>query len=135
MKTLKNLFQLVALFAIISSFLGVGLSLFDYIADLFGFADTPKGRMYTILITFLPPGLASFFFPNGFIAAIGLSGLVMVFSSILVPVIMVWKTRKLNKPLSFRLPGGKPLLVLILAGSLLVVVCHILAMMNMLPKF
>lgn len=122
-------------FAIISSFLGVGLSLFDYIADRFKFPDNPKGRFYATCITFIPPGLASFFFPNGFIAAIGFAGLVMVFSYFLVPFMMLWKTRKIEKVLSYQLPGGYPVLFLILGVSLLVVICHVLAMLHYLPKY
>ena len=60
-------------FAIISSFLGVGLSLFDYIADHLKLANDLRGRLITTCLTFLPPGICSFFFPHGFIAAIGLS--------------------------------------------------------------
>ncbi len=44
-----------AYMAIASSFLGVTLGLFDYIADLFKFDDSVMGRTKTTLVTFLPP--------------------------------------------------------------------------------
>ena len=44
-------------FAIVSSFLGVGLGLFDYLADRFSLPDTPAGRGKTVTLTFLPPAL------------------------------------------------------------------------------
>ena len=122
-------------FAVISSFLGVGLGLFDYIADRFQFPNTQKGRFYTMCLTFLPPGLASFFFPNGFIAAIGFAGLVMVFSFFLVPFLMLLKTRKNEKELSYQLPGGFVTLWFMLIGGLVVVSCQVLAMMDLLPRY
>lgn len=64
-----------AYMAIASSFLGVTLGLFDYIADLFKFDDSVAGRTKTALITFLPPLLLSLQFPYGFVLAIGYAGL------------------------------------------------------------
>ena len=43
-----------AYMAIATSFLGVTLGLFDYIADLFKFDDSVLGRTKTTLVTFLP---------------------------------------------------------------------------------
>lgn len=121
-------------FAIITSFLGVGLSLFDYIADRFKFPESPQGRFKTACVTFLPSGLASFFFPHGFVAAIGFAGLVMVFSYFTVPFLMAWKTRRQKTPTIYRMWGGKPMLIFVLLASTLVVVCHILAMLEYLPR-
>lgn len=120
-------------FAVISSFLAVGLSLFDYIADKFSFEDTRKGRLYSACITFLPPGIASLFFPNGFIQAIGFAGLVMVFGFFLVPFLMVHKTRRLKSTAIYKVRGGNLLLYAFLLLSLLIIVFHIMAMMNYLP--
>lgn len=127
--------NLFANFAIISSFIGAGLSLFDYVADTLKFSDDGKGRFYTACITFLPPGVASFFFPNGFIAAIGFAGFVMIFSLILIPVLMAWKIRATKKESGFRLFGGKALLILILSLSAVIVVCQILSMLDYLPVY
>ncbi len=121
--------------AIISSFLGVGLNLFDYIADRFGFENNAKGRFYTACITFLPPGLASLFFPHGFIAAIGFAGLMVILGYFILPFLMVQKFRAADKKTHYRLSGGQPLLVIILILSLVIGICHILAMLNYLPKF
>ncbi len=121
--------------AIISSFLGVGLSLFDYIADRFTFADTVKGRLVTACITFIPPGIASFFFPHGFIAAIGFAGVVLFIGLFLIPFLMVWKLRATSKSSAYRLAGGKPVLLLILLMSSITVVCHVLVKLDLLPSF
>lgn len=70
--TLDLLLTVFSNFAVASSFLGVTLGLFDYLADLFRFDDSPKGRFKTALVTFLPPITGGLIWPNGFIYAIGL---------------------------------------------------------------
>lgn len=45
--------------AILSSFIGVGLGVFDYLADLFKFDNSRTGRCKTWAVTFLPPLLLS----------------------------------------------------------------------------
>ena len=122
-------------FAIITSFLGVGLALFDYISDKFKFGETISGRFKSALIAFLPPGIASFFFPNGFIAAIGFAGLVVVFGYFIVPYLLVKKTRRSQNPGPFRVAGGNLLLTAFLLFSLLAGGCHILAMVGFLAKW
>lgn len=122
-------------FAIISSFLGVGLGLFDYMADRFSFPDTAKGRFYTACITFLPPGIACFFFPKGFITAIGFAGLVLIFSFSFIPFLMVNKTRNEKRESLFRVKGGKGLLYFFIGVSFLVAMCQILSMLGYLPKW
>ena len=104
-------------------------------ADKFSFQDTPKGRFNSACITFLPPGIASFFFPDGFIQAIGFAGLVMVFVFFIIPFLMVDKTRRLKNKTDYKVGGGKVLLYLFLFSSLLIVVFHIMAMLNYLPKW
>lgn len=132
---ISSAFQLFSNFAIISSFLGVGLSLFDYVADRFDFSNDNKGRLYSAMITFLPPGIASFFFPNGFIAAIGFAGLVMLFAYFIVPLLMVWKTRLNNVEGEYKVWGGNVLLYVVLAGALLVGICYILTKLGHLPVY
>ena len=55
--------------AVASSFLGVTLGLFDYLADLCKFDDSHFGRFKTALLTFVPPTIGGLLFPNGFIAS------------------------------------------------------------------
>ncbi len=122
-------------FAIISSFFGVSLGLFDYIADLCDFSDDGKGRFRSACLTFLPPGIASFFFPHGFIVAIGYAGIAMAFSYILVPLLMIWKVRSTRDYAGFRLWGGKPLLLIIFFCGAVIVLCQILAALDYLPVY
>jgi len=121
-------------FAIISSFLGIGLCLFDYIADKFEFPDNRKGRLYVAALTFLPPGIASFFFPNGFITAIGYAGLVAALIFIAY-FFLVRKFRLTQRTSSYTVSGGKALLYFFLAANILVTVCQLLATFDLLPKW
>ena len=132
--TIQSALNFFSNFAIISSFLGVGLNLFDYIADRFGFDNNAKGRFYTTCITFLPPGLASLFFPHGFIAAIGFAGLVVIIGYFVIPFLMVRKLRATKTVTQYRLSGGNALLILVLVLSIVIAICHVLAMLNYLPK-
>jgi len=127
--------KLFSNFAIITSFLGVGLGLFDYIADKFSFTDDAKGRLKTACITFLPAGIASFFFPNGFIAAIGYAGLVVIFGLFIAPFFMVRKVRSMKVESAFKVGGGNGLLFFFLLSSLRVVVCKILTILGCLPQW
>ena len=121
-------------FAIISSFLGIGLSLFDYIIDKFEFSNTRKGRLYAACLTFLPPGIASFFFPNGFITAIGYAGLVaaLMFTAYFF---LARNFRKSSRKTSYTVAGGNLLLYFFLAGNVLVISCQILSVLDYLPKW
>ncbi|PHI21868.1 tryptophan permease [Lewinellaceae bacterium SD302] len=133
--TVNFALKLFSNFAIITSFLGVGLGLFDYIADRFAFKDDVVGRLKSACLTFLPPGLASFFFPHGFIYAIGVAGLVAILAFYVAPYFMVLKVRKTRAIGSYQVKGGKGLLWFFILSSLLVAVCQLLSMLNYLPKW
>jgi tryptophan-specific transport protein len=122
-------------FAVITSFLGVGLGLFDYIADKFSFADNAKGRFTSACVTFIPPGIASFFFPDGFIAAIGFAGLVTIFGFYVAPFFIVRKMRSTMTESIYKVWGGNSLLIFFILSSILVGVCQVLAMLNYLPQW
>src|SRR5699024_1662394 len=78
-----------AYFAIVSSCLGVTLGLFDYIRDAFGFNQQLDGRLKTASLTFLPPLLAYFAMPTGFVKVMGYVGLMAAVWAVLVPALLV----------------------------------------------
>jgi tryptophan-specific transport protein len=86
--TLGNVLTTFSHFAIMTSFLSIGLGLFDFVQDRFAFANTKKGKSKAAIITFLPPAILSFVYPYGFIAAIGWAGLAVMFSFFFVPALM-----------------------------------------------
>lgn len=116
-------------FAVASSFLGVTLGLFDYLADLFGFDDSAMGRFKTALLTFLPPIVGGLLWPNGFLYAIGYAGLAATIWAAIVPALLARKSRKRFGSPKFRVWGGKPMIALITvfgAGNAWYMCCRVL---------
>lgn len=133
---LSTMLTLFANLAVASSFLGVTLGLFDYLADLFGFDDSIGGRTKTALVTFVPPTLMGILFPNGFLIAIGFAALAACIWAVIVPALMAHKTRKMfPDDKGFRVPGGNALIVLVIVFGLVTGVCHLLAMAQLLPVY
>ncbi len=120
-------------FAVISSFMGAALGLFDFIADKMKFADTPQGRLQTAFLTFAPPTLASLLFPNGFVYAIGFAGLAATILATIVPSQAARVSRQQFSSPVFRVWGGNPLLLCVLAYGVLIAVCHVLGLVGALP--
>lgn len=101
--------QVFAFCAIITSFLGVILGLFDFMADGFKIEKTGKGKLLLCAMIFIPPFVFSLLFPRAFLTALnyaGSFGCVTLF--IIMPALMAWRARyhlKLESPL--RTYGGK----------------------------
>lgn len=121
--------------AIISSFLGASLGLFDYLADLFNIKNTRLGRLKTASITFLPPLVFALLFPYGFVTAIGYVGFAAAIWSILVPALMVLKSRKRFKNTQYRVWGGKPLVYFIIFFALLTIASMLITELNIIAPF
>ena len=130
---LSSLLGLFANFAVVSSFLGVTLGLFDFIADKFKFGDDKFGRFKTAMITFIPPAIGGLFFPNGFLYAIGLAGLCACMWGTIVPAMAARASRVQFGSPAYRVWGGSALIYLVIGYGLLLVVCYLLATAKLLP--
>ena len=86
--------RLFAALALATSFLGVALGLFDFLADFFKRQNTMTGRLQTGAITFVPPLLFALFYPKGFIFALGFAAIALAVLSLLLPALLVRQTRK-----------------------------------------
>lgn len=122
--------------ALISSFIGVGLSLYDFFADGLQIQKNSDGKLALLGLTFIPPIVYTVFFPNGFLLALGYAG---VFASILLiiyPVLMAWSKRywlNAKDGKVYAVAGGKLALVLAFLCGLAVIAAEILAQLKMLP--
>ncbi|MCL1051621.1 tryptophan permease [Shewanella abyssi] len=133
---LNTMLSLFANLAVASSFLGVTLGLFDYLADLFGFDETRQGRLKTAAVTFIPPTILGILFPNGFLIAIGFAALAATIWAAIVPAMMAYRSRQIFADSEgFRVPGGTPLIVIIIIFGLVTGTCHLLAMAGVLPVY
>lgn len=133
---LNTMLTLFANLAVASSFLGVTLGLFDYLADLFNFDDSFSGRAKTALVTFIPPAIMGILFPNGFLIAIGFAALAACVWAVIVPALMAYKVRQIHPDgCGFKVPGGTPLIVMVIIFGIVTGSCHLLAMANLLPVY
>ncbi len=121
--------------AVATSFLGAGLGLFDYMADLCGFDDSRLGRTKTALVTFLPPLLGGLLWPEGFLPAIGWAGLAATIWSVIVPALMLRASRRKFGFSTYQAPGGVLTVPLLLSYGIVTAVCHVLFVLNVLPMY
>lgn len=119
--------------ALITSFLGVGLGLFEALEDLAKRMKVSAGRMTLGILTFLPPMLFAFFYPQGFIAALGYAGQMFAFYAIVLPIAMVWKMRSQTQ-FAYRVKGGNLALGLALMIGVFIVIVPFLIESGWLPK-
>ncbi|MDO5053949.1 MAG: aromatic amino acid transporter [Pasteurella oralis] len=92
--------------ALITSFLGVALSLFDCLYDLLKRVNIKTNRFSLGLLTFLPPLIFALFYPEGFVMALGYAGQMFTFYGLVLPVGMAWRARKRYPELPYRVMGG-----------------------------
>lgn len=88
--------------AILTSFLGVALALFDYVKDLSKKKAFGKNSVIIYLITFIPPLLFALYYPKGFVIALSYAAISVVITSLFIPVLMYIKVKKeRQEPISF----------------------------------
>ncbi|HFQ8226454.1 TPA: low affinity tryptophan permease TnaB [Citrobacter freundii] len=121
--------------AVASSFFGVTLGLFDYLADLFKFDNSSVGRFKTVLLTFLPPALLYLIFPNGFIYGIGGAGLCATIWAVIIPAILALKARKKFPNKMFTVWGGLIIPTIVILFGVAVIVCWFGNVFHLLPRF
>lgn len=134
-KAVASALNAFSMAAILSSFIGVGLGVFDYLADLFQFDNSRGGRAKSWAVTFLPPLLLSLLFPFGFLVAIGYAGAVATLWTCIIPPLLAWKVRRMGNKEGFRAPGGLPMIVLVIAFGVLTAAFHLLNMVDLLPVY
>lgn len=121
-------------FALVTSFLGVILSLADFLRDGFKIKANMSGRVRALLLTLIPPLLFAIYYPTGFILALSYAGVFVAILYGILPPLMVWKARyKQGLNGRFRVFGGKPMLVVIMAFSVVVIILQIAATLKLIP--
>lgn len=121
-------------FALSTSFLGVALSLMDFLADGLHMRKDMFGRLLLLVMTIVPPLLFALYFPHGFVLALGYAGVFVAILYGVLPVLMVWKARyRDQRPSRFRVWGGKLTLSIVMLGALAIIVLQVLATLKQLP--
>ncbi|QMT37086.1 aromatic amino acid transporter [Neisseria sicca] len=122
--------------AIATSFLGVTLGLFDYIADIFKWDDGFAGRTKTAAVTFLPPLVSCLLFPTGFVTAIGYVGLVATVWTCFLPSLLLLRSRqKFGKGKNYTVYGGAWLIYWVNLFGFLNVLAWVFNKLELVPVF
>lgn len=107
-----NIFSNIAM---TTSFLGVTLGLFDFLADGFKRSNTRFGRLQTACLTFIPPFVFALYFPEGFVLALKYAAFFAIVLVVILPALMAYKLRNdANLSSPYRVFGGKYLLFFIM---------------------
>jgi tyrosine-specific transport protein len=116
-----------AFFAVITSFLAVGLALTHFLADGFKVAADSKNGKLLAAAAILPPFIFALIQPGLFYKALSFAGGIcaMILFGIL-PVAMIWRGRYNKKLTSNYHAGGGKITLLVTAGfAVLVIVCEL----------
>lgn len=107
-------------FAIITSFLGVSLSLSDFLTDGLHMKRFSLGREFACLLTFIPPLIFVLVYQRGFILALQFAGIFVAILLCILPAAMAWRLATYKHFLK------RTLLTAVVAVSLFVIALDIL---------
>ena len=119
--------------ALITSFLGVMLGVFEGLGDLFKRYKLPHNRLTLTVAAFTPPLAFALYYPEGFIAALSYAGLLCAFYCLILPIGLAWKTRQANPNLPYRVIGGNVTLVIALVIGVIIMIVPFLIQAGYLP--
>lgn len=119
--------------ALITSFLGVMLGVFEGLGDLFKRYHLPNNRFVLTIAAFLPPLVFALFYPEGFITALSYAGLLCAFYCLILPIGLAWRTRIANPTLPYRVAGGNFALVFALLIGVVIMAIPFLIQWGYLP--
>lgn len=120
--------------ALLTSFLGVSLGLFEFLGDTLKKQQGNSNRVIAAVVTFTPPLGFALFYPQGFITALGYAAIALTILAIFLPVAMVNKVRKQNPQRAYRVAGGQVSLLLTGGVGVLIVAAQILISFGVLPS-
>lgn len=131
---LGEMVRLFSVLALITSFLGVSMGIFEGVGDLLKRLNLPTNRLWLTIATFTPPILFALFYPNGFIKALGYAGLLFAFYGMILPIGLAWKARRQYPNLPYRVIGGNLALVVALIAGIIIMVIPFLIQAGYLPQ-
>lgn len=136
---LASIIGIFADLALLTSFLGVSLGLFEYLGDILRKKLPQKsatsGRLIASLITFLPPLGFALFYPQGFIMALGYAAIALAILAIFLPIMMVHKVRQNEAACAdkYRVFGGQVALVGCGVAGIVIIGAQVLITFGVLP--
>ncbi len=135
MKVLQNRWvaigaQLFSFFAIITSFLGVSLSLSDFLRDGLKIKNTSGGRLLACLLTFIPPLIFVYSYQKAFFLGLQYAGVFVAILLAMLPALMVWVLPK--KEGFFHSFFGRVVLSIVILISFFIIIVDIIQKFDLL---
>ncbi|MDE1514045.1 MULTISPECIES: aromatic amino acid transport family protein [Vibrio] len=130
---LGNLIGVFADLALLTSFLGVSLGLFEFLGDSLRSKQGKINRPLTSIITFLPPLVFALFYPQGFIMALGYAAIALAILAIFLPLAMVIKVRQQASSTDYQVNGGNAALLITGSVGVLIIGTQLLITFGVLP--
>ncbi|EMP4392036.1 amino acid permease [Vibrio fluvialis] len=133
--SLGHVIGIFADLALLTSFLGVSLGLFEFMGDTIRKKDGNMNRIVASLVTFTPPLMFALFYPQGFIMALGYAAIALAVLAIFLPLVMVARVRRqANNNDYYQVMGGTPALAITGVVGILIVGAQLLITVGVLPS-
>ncbi|PJD93053.1 MAG: hypothetical protein CK424_03370 [Legionella sp.] len=117
---LTYIITLFALFAVITSFLGVSMALYHALADGLQVETRGMSGGLLLLLTYIPPMIFLLIIPTGFNQILSWAGVLVAFLMGVLPALMILKGRYVLQLKGYRVPGGIVLPCVVLLFFMLV---------------
>lgn len=126
-----------AFFALVTSFLGIALGLFDFLSDGLKIPKKTFGNIFLGLLVAVPTLIMTLSFENIFLKALDATGGIgdALLNGIL-PCLMVWVGRyRENMSSEFRVGGGRPMILIAIGYALFVFIVEMLGKFGTIVTF
>jgi len=121
-RLITGLAWIFTLLCLATSFLGVGLSLVDFLIDGFRLTKIEKNKSTAAILAFLPSLIIVLFFPGAFMTALNYAGIWCASLLALLPALMAWSGRYCQQLVfPYRVAGGKILLSLVIFAASIII--------------
>ncbi len=132
-REIEKIVELFSILAITTSYIGVSLGLANAVKSLLERFKLPKWPLLVGILTFFPPILVAFTHPTIFLRALAYAGVIFAFIGVILPVILVMKSRLIH-PDGVRTKGGRWALWLALGMAAIIIVTPFLVDLGLLPS-
>ena len=120
---IQQALSLFADLALITSFIGVSLGLFDFLRD--SSKKWQQSTIITALLTYTPPLLFALFYPQGFIMALGYAAIALVILALFLPVALVLSARKVHTGTHYQVASKNLGLIVAVILGVTIIGCQI----------
>lgn len=125
-RIIGEIVRIFSILALITSYIGVSLGLSSAVKDLLMHFHLRHDRITIGLITFVPPIIVGFTYPQIFLSAFAFAGIIFAFIGVILPVMLAYKARKAN-PQGVAIRGGNVALLLAIVFAVIIMGAYLLS--------